>query len=439
GAAEGAGGLWGSISEFLSGLTATLAGKLAVGAAAFLMMAGAGLTAYSLLSGGKRASLGLPNLGGITDSLKIRRGGHDRIGVENDGLIRFPGGEKAAAAKAPPAPAEKTADAKKPYLEKKETADASKGAWQPQDRLAHNLSGAKLSSSFGNGFGSHNIFAGNSVVPDFAPKALPGMAGASPAKGKLSKASSLGVAGRASARSLGQASSSRALGQLKWAKGMSVAAAGSHSAEQAASGAQSAFDQQQTGGGNLITPSQYGAVDTPSSGGAPDTTMPTAPGTPTATQGDQPLQNQMSQIGNMANQAMQMKQTGTMLLMMGAALIAVGIALMCTMWGAAIGAALIGIGGMLVGMGFMMLNMAQMMAQMAKSMGAMVASQVGPYQGQVVNYCTDQALNGTPTQDCQPPDSMTHQSSVQQNDQQALQQQKTIGTDTPTVTPVKGQ
>ncbi len=88
--AEAGGGFFAGIMRFLAGLAGTLLGKLAMAAAAFLMMAAAGLLGYEMMKGkGGDASVGTPNLGGIADSLHVHEGGDDRTGVDSKGDIRF--------------------------------------------------------------------------------------------------------------------------------------------------------------------------------------------------------------------------------------------------------------------------------------------------------------------------------------------------------------
>ncbi len=427
--------LFGGISRFFAGLMSTALGKLAVAAAAFLLMAAAGLLGYALMKGGD-AGLGVPNLGGISDSMRIRNGGSDRLGVASNGELRFDPLNPNAPKEAPKAEEKKPEETPADKLKDTTAEDAAKGL-AGQDKLAHNLAGAKLSSSLGGDFGGKNIFAGNSGAPKFdnalGKVSMPKF-GAQ--KGQLSSMASKKSQATATSRSIGKAKTSRAIGQLKMAKGMSMLGAQANSAEGAASAAQGAFDQQQTQGGGLNTvggPGTGGTVN-PTGNGAPDTSMPTTPTTPTGTAVDPGLQNALNSIGQMADTARQMQQTGTELLLIGAVLIAAGIALLAFGFTAWIGAMLIGLGGMLVGMGFMMMQMAQMMAQMAKSMGSALSSQIGnQQQGKVINYCTDQALAGTPTSSCNPPDSVTNSNAQDAQNTSDVNRVKAIPKDTPTI------
>ena len=451
GAAEAGetGGLFAGLSNFLAGLTATLAGKLALGAAALLMMMGAGALAYSLLHGGGAASVGRPDLGGISSSMHVHSGDGDMMGVNGKGELAF------GAAKPPTAPTDQTAGAKTdaPPADKtadKPAADAQDQAqWTPKDVLAHNLSGSKLSTSLGGDFGGHNIFSGGNA--NYAPKfnaglsQLSGMGGKPGAKGNLNSMAMRSTRGSISGMNIQRARSSQALGQLRMARGMSVMGAASGTPEGAASAANGAFDQQNPTGGNLNTIGGAGIGSGPTSGastgsGAPDTTMPNAPATPPGTITDPNLQNSMNQIQQMAQQAGQLQKEGMMMIAAGVALIAIG-----SQMGWPWGAVLIGIGAMLVGIGVMMEKMASMLANMANMLGSQVAAQVGPYQGQIVQQCTAQSLQGQTN--CTPPETTQIQQQVSGttstgdpggSNGAALKQQGTVETAAPVLTNAGG-
>jgi len=438
GAAEAASGGFGAmIARVLAGLTSTLLGKMAVAAAAFLMMGAAGLLGYGLLKGGGGAGTGSLNLGGITDSLKVRAGGNDRLSIAGGGEIRF----DPLSRNAPPKPAPK-ADEAKPEDKTAEAAapdkvDAAKGA--PQDQLAHNLSGAKLSTSLGGNFGNKNIFAGsNGMAPkfDISKAGMPKMAAA---KGQMGAMKPGAARSAASARSVGRGKTGRAIGQLKLAKGMSMLGAGANTAEQAASSALGAFDQQQTVGGELAAHAPSDMVTSPSSPNTPNTSMPNAPVTPTSTSTNPNLQNAMDQIGKMADAARQMKKTGEMLMAIGAVLMLIGgylikLAVATSPWGAGLmiaGIALLLLGGGLIYMGMEMMSMASKMAEMAKTMGSTLAAQIGNnQQAAVINTCTDQALNGTPTSQCNN-SSVTNTSSYNSENTTGVDRVRHLGDDKP--------
>ncbi|MFI5360636.1 MAG: hypothetical protein ACHQ49_01600 [Elusimicrobiota bacterium] len=409
GAAAEAGGLW----ALLAGLTSTFLGRAALAAAALLLMAGAGLLGYGLMKGKGDAGVGSPDLGGISDSMRVRSGGGDRLDVAGKGDIRF---DSASAAKAPQAAAVPAAE--KPAEEKPAPQAPAEAADKPvpADQLAHNLSGAKLSSSLGGDFGSKNIFSGSNNAPKFGaagakmPK-FPGM------KGKLGAMQASNLHPNASAMSVNKGSANKAFGQARLAKGLSQQAATASTAEQAAAAAQGAFDQQQPTGGNLATSGgPGGGGDTPPSlgGGAPpiDTGIPTPPATPPSNGTDPGLQNTLAQIGAMANQAMSDIQTGTMMMVLGGILIAAGVALLASLFSIPAGIALIAAGTALLIAGMMKISEGKKLAAQAIAMGQQLASSIGDaQQGAAINYCTNNAVTtGTPMENCTPPDSITNMS-----------------------------
>lgn len=424
GAAEAAGAGW--LSSFIASLTATALGKAALAAGAFLFMAGAGILGYAMLHGGAGGG-GVGDLGAISSNMKVHTEGGDRTGyIASNGEIMFDP-IKAAAAKKEEKPAEEPpkGDAVPPT----QTADAS-GDGKDWNRpgLEHNMSGSKLSSSLGGGFGGKNIFSGNSSAPKLN-EALGKVNIQGGQKGKLSGASRTATA-RISKTGRGQqVKSNKAFGQLKVAKGMSALGASSSGAEGARSTAAGAFDGQ-TGAGNVTggPTAPTGNVDTPSTpGGAPDVTTPNVVD-PGGVPVDQNTAGMLAGIANMAKQAGQMKKTGMMLIAAGIVLIAVGAYLMTTVFGAVIGAVLIGLGGMLVGMGFMMMQMADMMKGMADSMSQGLAQSTGDVkQDQINKYCIDKAYSeGTDPKNCNPPDSVTENSTVNSNDSKAVQEHKNM-------------
>ncbi|HXT00796.1 MAG TPA: hypothetical protein VN915_09000 [Elusimicrobiota bacterium] len=397
-AAAESGGLFSNIARFFANIaeslgmgdawaafTASSFGRMAIAAAAFLMVAAAGILGYALLKGNGSANLGNPNLGGIADSMHVRAGGDDRFGAKG-GELRFDPLTQAKPAPAAPPKEEKAADEKpapKPDM------DAEKAMATGQ--LAHNLSGAQLSSSLGGGgFGSKDIFAGNSNAPKFGEGML-GLKKYPGAAGKLGKMQASSIHATPSARSVNKASANKAFGQLRLAKGLSQQGASSSSAEQAAADSQGAFDQQQPTNGNLATNGAPGGDTPPSLGqGAPDTSIPNAPSDPTGGGTNQALQNAMQQISDMANKGMQDIQSGTMMMTMGALLIGAGVALL--FWPmTAVGLALIAAGAALVMMGMMKISQGKQEIAQAEQMGQQLAQQIGnQQQATAINACTSQ-------------------------------------------------
>jgi hypothetical protein len=413
------GGLWAAVSRFLAGLTSTLLGKMALAAAAFLLMAGAGLLGYEMLKGKADGGVGAPDLGGISDSMRVRAGGDDRLGVAGKGEIRFDplSAAKAPAATAPAAEAKAAGD--KPAPDAKADAGADKPV--PSGQLAHNLSGAKLSSSMGNDFGGKNIFGSNSSAPKFGGGA--GLSNIAGANGHLAAMKASSLRPTASRMSIGKVSSNKAFGQALTARNFSnsALAVAPTNAEAASAGAQGAFDQQQSAGGNLNTPGapgdSGGGGDTPPSlgGGAPsDPGLPAAPADPVGGSTDSGLQNSLSQISQMANQAMSDIQTGTIMSVLGGVLIGVGIGLMWVIGMQGVGAALIAAGAALLLMGVMKIAAGKSEEAQAIAMGQQLGQSIGnQQQANVINYCTQNAVaTGTQVESCTPPESLTNSTAV---------------------------
>jgi hypothetical protein len=344
----------------------------------------------------------------------VRAGGDDRLGVDSTGEVRFDPLNAASQAPAAPPPAAKAAD-DKPAPDAKADAGADKPV--PAGQLAHNMSGAQLSSSLGNNFGGKNIFGGNSAAPKFGA----GMANIGGAAGHLSTMKASTLHPTASRMTALRGSSNRALGQGFIANSLSKQgyAAANTSAEAASSLAQGAFDQQQPVGGNLSTPGSPGGTgigtgggDTPPSlgGGAPGDPggLPTAPADPTGGATDPGLQGAISQISDLANQAMSNIQTGTIMMAIGAVLIGIGCACL------PFGASLIAAGVALVIMGIMKISAGKSEAAQAIAMGQQLGSAIGnEQQAAAINYCTNNAITtGTAVQNCQPPESITNQTNV---------------------------
>lgn len=427
GAAQAAGASW--LSSTLATLTATMMGKAILAAGVAMFLAGAGVLGYAMLHGGGAGGAGgIGDLGAISSSMRIRSGDVDRTGyVASNGEIMFDPIKAAEAKKAAAeekAPEDKTAGEAVPP---EQTADASgKGADWNRPGLEHNLSGSKLSSSLGGGFGGKNIFAGSSSAPKFNEAlAKTNIKGAE--KGRLSASRSARTGRRVAGGRGQQVKASRAFGQLKVAKGMSALGAGTSGAEGARSTAASAFDGSPTGGGNVVggPAAQTGPVDTPSGpGGAPDVTAPNVD-VPEGVAVDQPSFDAINAIAELAKKAGEMKKKAAMLMIAGIALIAVGIGLLSPPT-TAIGAILIGIGGMLVGMSIMMSNMAAMMKDMADSMSQGLAARTGDIKQDEINkYCVDKAYNeGTDPKNCNPPDSVTENSTITENNNAAVSEHK---------------
>lgn len=410
----GLGEVWAAAARFLSTMGATLAGKVVLAAAAALMMAAAGVVGYALLKGAKggAGSMGMPDLGGISDSMRVRSGGSDRVAVNSNGELRFDSG-KPPAAKAPPAATteEKKVDDKPVGDPNKGLGDGAAGLPMATGQLAHNLSGAKLSSSLGGEFGGHNIFSGNSSAPKFGGAGGPGGMGKfqGAKKGAMGNMRPSPARGTASKQNgMGKATSNRAMGQLKAANGLSQAGASNGTNEGAASWSQGAFDQAAPKNAGSINTTGAPGGDSPgggtSPGGGPGGTTPTLPTTPTTptaptpTTQTMPLQNYQS----MLDQIMALAQKAQADMMMGTILCAIGVGLMCSGWWPTV---ILGI--IIFAMGIAKIMQAMQEANMAKQMGQQLGKAMdNQQQALAVNDCTNQIISskgGTSAQNCSTP------------------------------------
>ncbi|MBI2788842.1 MAG: hypothetical protein HYX59_09190 [Elusimicrobia bacterium] len=442
GAAQAAGASW--LSSTIAALTATAMGKMMVAAGVAIFLAGAGLVGYAMLHGGAGGAGGVGDLGAIASSMKVRSGDVDRTGfVASNGEIMFDPIKAAEAKKAAAeekAPAEKTADAPVPP---EPTADAA-GMGGNRPGLEHNLSGAKLSSSLGGGFGGKNIFSGNSSAPKFNDSlAKASIKGGE--KGRLS-ASRNGRTGRTvnggKAKSM---KANKAFGQLKVAKGMSALGAGTSATEGAAATAANAFDGGQ-GAGNVVgAPTPTGAVDSPSTpNGAPDLTGPSVD-VPSGVAVDPDTSQALEGIAALAKAAGELKKKAAQMRMMGYALIAVGIALIAagatiwTAWLIPIGIMIAGIGYMLVDIAATMDKQADLMKSMAETASQALSARTTDIKQKEINqYCIDRAYEGTDPKNCNPPDSVTENRQTVENDNSSVERHKGMVRETGRVEGVNG-
>ncbi|MDD5302788.1 MAG: hypothetical protein PHS14_06720 [Elusimicrobia bacterium] len=445
GAAESAGAGW--LSAMIARLTATVLGKAILAAGVAMIVGGAGLVGYSLLNGGAGGAGGVGDLGAISSSMKVHTEGGDRTGyIASNGEIMFDPIKAAAAkkAEAEKAPEDKAAGDAVPPEQAADAAGNGSGFNRPG--LEHNMSGTKLSSSLGGGFGGKNIFAGNSGAPKF-DASMSKSAIKAGEKGRLS-ASRNARTGRTVTGGKGKSmKANKAFGQLKIAKGMSALGAGASGAEGARSTASNAFDGTQ-GAGNVVggPAAPTGAVDSPSTpNGAPDMTAPTV-ADPTAGLLDAVNAQALSAIAAMAKAAGEMKKKAAQMRMYGYALIVVGIALIaagCTIWTAwciPLGIMIAGVGYMLVDMAGTMDKQADMMKAQAESMSQALAARTSDTkQNQINQYCIDQAYqNGTDPKNCNPPDTVTENTQVLRNDDAAVQRHRSMVNETGRVEGVNG-
>jgi hypothetical protein len=380
-----------------AGFMALFAGKAGLAALA-LGVVGAGAIGVGLMGGGsgeKKASS--PRLDGLESNISVDR--RNAVGSKSlsymakagSGQLKWedPNAPKPQAGAEPKsdAPAD-TADGEGVDEAGAEGGEGEGEGGADKPRLSGGLSGAKLSSSLGGSgaFGKNNIFSKGSGfnIKSSDLKAKSGIQGgasrlAAASKGNLSGKlrgkNSLLAGGRSTSRIKGNG----ALGQLKFAGTRSQAASKAGDTGAASTFAADAFDQQKTTGGQLETGAGgigdgLGTVD-PSGGTAPDVTggdtgcpegWAAAEGggctAPDITNGVDQTKYQ-----GLLDGVLQMQKAAQQMMMIGIALIAIGVILVASEFGAAFGWGLIAAGaGMLL--------MAQMMNKQADQMADQIGS-----------------------------------------------------------------
>lgn len=418
------------IAPLMGSFLGELGAAFVLAGIAAVVVGGAGLAVASMMGWGAAKTGPAPQLGGLASSMKVRK---ESASGGLDWLQRMGRGEAAGAAdKAKAAEtADKTAADKgagdAPAQDKTDWKGVVQGAERPSaDRLAHNLSGAKLSTSLGGAsFGGKDIFA-NSSAPKFGSigNAL-GLNRQGRAQGQMKpnrNAARQQVAGRSRGARL---NSRKALGQLKAANALSNAAIAGPTNENAATRAQDAFDGQLSPNGTHINsptdapPTTSGGTGGGTTGGGTGTsptsptiptmptnpTMPTEPTLPTPPDvpcqegpnnpcNTTPYQDILDRIKQLAAAAGQLKMMGMMLIALGIVLIAMSS---LSPWLAVIGA-------MLVGAGMMMMQMAAQMKAQADQMAQQIAqAQSQTMHAQNTQECIDQAYNngGATNPNCQ--------------------------------------
>ena len=275
-----------------------------------------------------------------------------------------------------------------------------------KDKLAHNLSMAKLSDSLGGGF-SKNIFAASNA-PKFGDgfdrgklaQAVPAKPSAASAGKSQSMRDKRASTGKATGQSAG-IHAKRAIGQLRAAQTLSSQASGAGNEEVAKTMAGDAFNGGVTQGG--VAPFSPIGMDNPTAGGAgtppnpggvggtpPSVLLPEAPDATPIPQGD--YQPKVDMAKDLIDKAAAMKKKSMMLIAAGIALMAAGAALLSNPFTAAIGAAMIAAGALLLGMGIMLMIMAGKLAAQAKQIGQQLEQAFGQEaQKNVIDTCATQA------------------------------------------------
>ncbi|MDD5655962.1 MAG: hypothetical protein PHF00_01750 [Elusimicrobia bacterium] len=419
GAARSAASVAGAPSEivtpaaatWLRGLTASMLGKALVGVGALTFVSGLGLYAYNHLYASREDASVTPYMGPLSSSMQVRMADSNRLeyaAAAGRGTIKFEQTKTPNQVERLEAPATEEA----PPTELSDTNGIDSVQDRVQDRMAHDLSGSRLSASMGAEFGGKNIFASmTGLAPRFGQGVdrsrllnFPVQKGK---KGKMGKMRSSLGSRRASALTGGRVRVGRAIAQAKFARGMSLVGANSRTEEAMRAEATGAFEQNHGTGGTMPgvdTPVNPNSSVNPAGGlGEKPFDLPDPPETPNG-QNVTPYQDPLNSALNLGAIAGMLKLLSLMLIAIGLILIAVGIALMCNPFTMPIGAALLGAGIALLMMGMMMLMMAMALAGIAKGLGKNIGSQYGQdYQEDIVDECMDQAVNkGTRPQNCTP-------------------------------------
>lgn len=218
------------LGRLIAQIMSSMIGQVVVAAVAAMMIGGAAIAAAAALGfigGGNRGASMAANLGAIASNIRVHRDGGS-TGLEyaarsSGGQLKFDTGVK------------KPADAPKTDTKDQQAGDQANGGTPTpdslertgmlgggagRDRLDHNLSGAKLSTSLGSGgFGGKDIFAGNGPkIGNMDRGKLGASFGANAARNgttaKMTKRNMAGSKSIAMTRRL-RAGDSKALGQLR--------------------------------------------------------------------------------------------------------------------------------------------------------------------------------------------------------------------------------
>jgi hypothetical protein len=433
GEALGSSGILGA----LAALTSTLIGKVFVAAAVALVLSLAAVLAYKLRPAG--AVSGGPGLAGVGSGLKVRKGGGDRT-FAYSGLLAWVRGS-GADEKSPTQSKEDVPAAPQAQAAAKggEPAGSGRGASGPGDRLAHDLSGAKLSTELGGSAGGKSLPSesnGGMLSSGFDLSKIAGMDSTAAQQGKLSKMSSGVRATVSGRRSVSGARSQRAIGQLKLARNLTSGMAGT-TQEGARTMAADAFDGSKTNGGVLNTPSpgSSGApvsLNSPGasggsggSGGGGFSGESGASGAPGVYTNPADLKGTLSDIPSeteaapgkdvtdwagpvttaldMAQKAYEMNNQSTILFGLGAAATVAAIALLATGVSAPAAAVAFAAAAALVASATVLRQQAIQTKEQATALGRQIKDLYGQeYQKKIIDECLEQALAGTKPAECDP-------------------------------------
>jgi len=301
--AAGAGGqagffatIFGQVEGVLASLTSTVLGKIAVAVAVALMMGGAALLAYKFVGRAMADASAPPNLAGISSNLKIRPGGGDSS-LDYDARagrgLGLDFGNSQGQAVSPSADAPSGADAVQNVKDANEAGTADMASNTPggdaqRDKMAHDLSGAKLSTELGGSASRGNNVSGSNGTPYGAASGVLdkfGMEGSQSGKGgklgavALNKTANMGrLEGKAVGGKRGLASEylARLRGMAPFNAVMRSGGA-APATESNAAAASTQWEASQVAGAS--NPSGPGSTPGTTPGMTPGTTPSTTPGT----------------------------------------------------------------------------------------------------------------------------------------------------------------
>ncbi|MBI3296581.1 MAG: hypothetical protein HYZ75_00340 [Elusimicrobia bacterium] len=307
-----------------------------------------------------------------------------------------------AAAKGPEKTSDAPADVAEPAAASDDTEEAMPDPGLDKPEMAHNLSGARLSSGLGGAgsFGKNNIFAKGTGfnVKGLSPKPKSDLA----ASRLSAQRSNLSAARRGrnnlSAKSLStnKILTGKTIGQLKFAGARSATAKSAGDTGAASTYAADAFDQTKTGAGTLETGGSLGeglgGTISPPGTGAPDTTTEACPSGYSGGEGGgcvpPDIANGVNQTRyqGLVDGARQMQTQSKTMFLISVILMALGAVLMFF---------LPPVGAILLALGLMLMMMARQMGNQAKQMGQMIDSAYGQQeQGQIIQRAGDDAQGG---------------------------------------------
>jgi hypothetical protein len=389
------------------GMLALLSGKLGI-AAAMLGIGGAGLVGYGMLGQSSQAPKATPQLASpdsmVANRKRNAQGSKSLSFMQKaaEGELKWDknGAPVKDAAGADPA-SEDVAEADganegegmpnaEDLLAGAEGVDGVQGDDKP--RLSGGLSGNKLSSSLGGGFGKKNIFGGGGGVDLKKLSALGGKTKKLEATRRTRSASRKRkvnglLAKKISTRGIG---ANRAMGQLKFAGRRSGQAAAAGEAGAQRTYATDAFTQGQTndgaageiGGG--INNGEVGSLGS----GAPDVTDTGSSDfePPTVDEGEN-----VTNYQGLVDSSKGMVDTAITLAIVGGVILAAGIAIMAASSWTGIGAV---IGAILAAIGAMLLVLSLIMSNMAADQGDMIRNYGQEDQADIINRRADNANEG---------------------------------------------